>query len=136
MKIYQLLAKNLNHYKRVESDSRYQVAAEVVIDRSDRLMETAPSGSGIDCGTTISDKSKKNRIVLDFGFHHMNECGMYDGWTNHTAVITADLEWGYELKITGKNRNDIKDYLHDVFNTWLSSDSSFDENNKLTVTII
>jgi hypothetical protein len=81
-----------------------------------------PSGSGIDCGTKIDyENSTSNKIILFFEFHHMNDCGMYCGWTEHKAIIRPDLINGIELKITGKDRNDIKDYLYQEFDSILNS---------------
>lgn len=78
--------------------------------------ECLPRGSGIDCGTVINlDASDANRIVLVTSFHHMNDAGSYDGWTEHTVIVTPDLAFGFNLKITGRNRNDIKEYLRDVY---------------------
>ena len=75
-----------------------------------------PSGSGIDNGTKIDlDASHAGKIVLTCGYHHMNDGGYYDGWTEHTITITPSFS-GINLRISGRNRNDIKDYLHDVFN--------------------
>lgn len=75
-----------------------------------------PSGSGIDSGTKIDlEKSTDEKIVLNFGYHHMNEGGFYDGWTEHTAIITPSLQFGFNLKITGRDRNQIKEYLADTF---------------------
>jgi hypothetical protein len=75
-----------------------------------------PSGGGIDSGTKIDlDKSTDEKIVLTFGYHHMNEGGFYDGWTEHTAIITPSLQFGFNLKITGRDRNQIKEYLADTF---------------------
>ncbi len=88
------------------------------------IKDTAPSGSGIDNGTKLDATSKPNRLVFTFGFHHMDENGYYDGWTTHTAVVTPSLVWGYDLRITGQNRNEIKDYLHDVFTYWLNEEAS------------
>lgn len=74
-----------------------------------------PSGSGIDAGTKIDlDNSTGKRIVLTFGFHHMTE-GMYDGWTEHKAIVVPSLVHDFELRITGSNRNDVKDYLYQTF---------------------
>lgn len=75
-----------------------------------------PSGSGIDCGTKIDlDMSTPDKIVLHTSFHHMNDCGMYDGWTEHTVTVTPSLQFGFNLKISGRDRNDIKEYLHEVY---------------------
>lgn len=85
--------------------------------------ELLPSGSGIDCGTKIDiDASSRDKIVLHTSFHHMNDNGMYDGWTEHDIIITADLLSGFNLRITGRDRNQIKEYLHEVFSTDLSAE--------------
>jgi hypothetical protein len=82
------------------------------------LKEHLPSGSGIDRGSELLfDECKSNKLVFSADFHHMNDVGYYDGWSNHTVVVTPSLEHGAVLKITGRDRNDIKDYLHDVFHT-------------------
>lgn len=77
--------------------------------------EFLPSGSGIDSGTTIDlAKSKPDRIILQAGYHHMADSGMYDGWTEHRITVRPAFS-GLELTIGGRNRNDIKSYLHDVY---------------------
>ena len=81
-----------------------------------------PSGSGIDSGTSIDlDKSTGEKIILSFSFHHMDESG-YDGWTEHTITVKPSLQFGFTLSISGPNRNDIKDYLADVFQSVLSEE--------------
>ncbi len=89
-----------------------------------------PSGSGIDCGTKVDLSEPRgmarsnghSRIVLTLSYHHMNEGGMYDGWTEHTVTVTPDLLFGYTLKISGRDRNDIRDYLNDVLTTALDTE--------------
>lgn len=77
-----------------------------------------PSGSGIDNGTQFDfDASSPNKLVFITAFHHMNDAGMYSGWTDHTVVVTPDLASGYNIRITGRDRNAIKDYLADTFST-------------------
>ncbi len=79
-----------------------------------------PSGSGIDSGTTIDlDKSNGAKIVLNTAFHHMGEHGMYTTWTDHTVTIRPAFQ-GFDIAISGRNRNDIKEYLHDVFSHCLA----------------
>lgn len=80
------------------------------------LLQELPSGSGIDCGMQFDwDASKPQRLVFTFSFHHMDEHGSYDGWTDHELIITPAF-FGFELKITGKDRNNVKDYLYSLFN--------------------
>jgi len=75
-----------------------------------------PSGSGIDCGTKIDlDESTSEKLVLNLSYHHMDDWGSYDGWTDHQIIVTPSLAFGFNLRVTGKNRNDIKEYLHEVY---------------------
>ncbi len=86
-----------------------------------------PSGSGVDCGTKIDlDKSTPNKLVFHFSYHHMNSDGMYDGWTDHSAIVTPSLAFGFDLKITGQNRDDIKEYLYETFREALNTDTTTD----------
>lgn len=82
----------------------------------DLMDEYLPHGSGIDGQNTIDyDKSNGDRIVLGVSFHHMNDVGMYDGWTEHTITVRPSLAFGCDLTIGGRDRNGIKDYLGDIF---------------------
>ena len=75
-----------------------------------------PHGSGVDCGCIIDlDKSKPNRLVIETSFHHMDEHGGYCGWSDHSIIITPSLQFGFNLRITGRDVRDIKDYLHELF---------------------
>ena len=79
-----------------------------------------PSGSGIDNGTRIDlDRSTENKIVLYTSYHHMNEGGYYEGWSEHRITIKPGFN-GIDIFISGRNKNDIKEYLHDVYYTALT----------------
>ncbi len=82
-----------------------------------------PHGSGFDSGTTLDLlESHANKLVFQTSFHHMDsESGMYDGWTEHTVTVTPSLGRGFNLRISGSNRNDIKDYIHDIFSDALQT---------------
>lgn len=74
-----------------------------------------PHGNGLDIGCTVDLKrSRPDRIVIDTGFHHMNDAGFYDGWTDHTLTVWPAF-FSVGLKISGRDRNQIKDYLRDLF---------------------
>jgi hypothetical protein len=74
-----------------------------------------PSGSGFDSGTTLDkDKSTGAKLVFNTAFHHMNEGGYYDGWTHHSVVVTPTFD-GVFVRVTGVNRNDIKDHIAEQF---------------------
>ncbi len=100
---------------------------EWISKHEDRLKEIEdnylPSGSGIDSGCTIDlDKSTGEKVFIYTSFHHMNDVGMYDGWTDHTVIITSSLMHGFVMRITGLNRHDIKTYLYDLFHDALNQD--------------
>jgi hypothetical protein len=49
----------------------------------------------------------------------MNDAGMYSGWTEHKITVTPGF--GHlNIAISGPDKNDLKSYLHDVFDTTLS----------------
>lgn len=80
-----------------------------------------PSGSGFDSGTSIDvDRSRPDRLVLTTAFHHMDDAGYYDGWTEHAIIVRPSLIHGFELRIDGRDRNGIKEYIADVFGALLA----------------
>lgn len=81
-----------------------------------------PSGSGFDSGTKIDlDASTGDKLVFHTSYHHMNENGYYDGWTDHTVTVTGSLMFGYNIKIGGRDRNGFKEYAYEVFNSALET---------------
>lgn len=79
-----------------------------------------PSGSGIDCGTKIDEElSRPEKVVLTFSFHHMDENGYYDGWSDYRCEVTPSFS-GIDCRIVGRDRNMIKDYLGETFGYALS----------------
>lgn len=94
-----------------------------VIDALDTWVKRqGPSGSGIDRGTVLHlDLCTPRKITMAADFHHMDEHGCYDGWTHHNVVVTPGWS-AAEVSVTGRDRNDTKDYLGDVFHTWLNSE--------------
>lgn len=92
--------------------------------RLKRMEQALPSGSGVDSGslillddpgTPVGKRSIGNRLVLQTSFHHMNDAGMYTCWTEHNVIVTPSLQFGIELRVTGRDRNDIKEYLRELF---------------------
>lgn len=79
------------------------------------VKEHAPSGSGFDNGTRFDyDKSTGAKLIFHTSFHHMNETGYYDGWTEHTVTVTRDF-LGACYRVSGRNRNDIKEFIEQAF---------------------
>ena len=87
-------------------------------ERLRAMEDELPRGSGFDHGTKIDiERSNMERVVLVTSFHHMNADGYYDGWTDHTIIVTPSFH-GVNLRITGRERyrgGNWKDYAHEVF---------------------
>ena len=84
-----------------------------------------PHGAGIDNthpeelhGLNV-EQSNATRLVIHLEYHHMNDVGYYDGWTDHRVVVSPRFD-GLDVRISGRNRNDVKDYLADVYSCALS----------------
>lgn len=123
MKVYQAIARCLRglQYSPVPG------VTEMWAERLERIeRETLPSGSGFDSGTKVDlESSKPNRIVLETSFHHMNDCGMYDGWTEHKVIVVPDMIYGIDIRITGRDRNGIKYYIGERISDYLHQDYEF-----------
>ena len=96
----------------------------------DRLEQAArdclPSGSGFDAGCKIDlDGSRADRITLETAFHHMDAGGGYDGWTTHKVILTPAFG-SYAMRVTGKDRNGIKEYVADAVGAALDARVCYD----------
>lgn len=86
------------------------------------VRRNGPSGSGLDVGTRILDNSTQDDIRLYCEFHHMDQHGGYSGWTQHMLRVQPSFVGLMSLHVGGRNRNGIKDFLHDTYHSWLSSE--------------
>ncbi len=121
MKVYQSLARACGALHRCEQsgNTEWQTKWENQILEQ---LEDFPSGSGFDNGTKIDLEASNDEIlVFHTAFHHMNDNGMYDGWTEHTVTVTPSLGLDFHLKISGRDRNDIKEYISECFSTVLNA---------------
>lgn len=123
LKLYQVLARHLNAMENCREsnntewlDKHHDSVARLVKDHM-------PSGGGFDSGTTVDlDASRGGeKLVFNTSFHHMDDNGMYDGWTEHAVTIKPCLLFGFDLKVSGRDRRDIKDYIAECFHAALSS---------------
>lgn len=90
------------------------------------VREHLPSGSGFDNGTRlIRDVYTPAQLWFKTDFHHMSEHGYYDGWSEHTVIVTP--AWGgFDLRVTGRDRNNIKDYIAEVFHLVLRREVEYE----------
>ena len=112
MKVYEMLAQKINAY--LTCNEEHALNAEHYIrDEIDTLL---PSGSGFDSGSAVSlIDSKQDRLVINTSYHHMNENGYYTRWSDHDVILTPSFIGGFDIRVTGRNINDIKDYIADTF---------------------
>jgi hypothetical protein len=122
MKIFQKIAglveaiENCKKSGNKEWEDRHSDAIE------DLVKNHLPSGSGFDAGTKFGFMvSNPERLVFLTDFHHLNENGYYDGWTSHKIIVTPSLASGFDLKVTGRDRNGIKEYIAECFHEELNS---------------
>lgn len=111
------------------------------VEEVERLCKAfMPSGSGFDIGTAFAfADSKPSRLIFNTSFHHMNEVGMYDGWTEHRVTVIAEHD-GFDIVVGGINKRGIKDYIADEFQrslnvkieaTWDKDEGEFTFTNEL-----
>ena len=120
MKIYQKIAHIVSIIINADSQDHIDKAKDALRHIERNIL---PSGSGFDAGTKVLiDECKENKIVLGTDFHHMSEVGYYDGWTDHKIVITPCLRFGFDMRISGRDKRNIKEYIADVFHDVLNSE--------------
>lgn len=122
--LYSELAKAVSAYQtcREKGNTEWANRHEDVIDL---LVSMLPSGSGFDSGTKIhKDRSHRNKLVFDADFHHMDDNGYYAGWTEHVVTVIPSFD-GFDLRISGRNRNDIKEYISEQFHYALMQDVEY-----------
>jgi hypothetical protein len=80
------------------------------------VKDRMPRGSGFDSGTAFDfNSSNPEKLVFLTLYHHMNDDGYYDGWTDHAVTVRPSLAFGFDLTISGRDRRDIKEYIAEVF---------------------
>ena len=78
MKNYKVLATAIQSYKK-SLDRGNTKWADRWGEAIEKVMESAPSGSGLDAGVELDlEKRGLNKLVFHTAFHHMNGCGSYD----------------------------------------------------------
>lgn len=111
MKLYQKIA-------RVASQKNWgKRAKELAL-----LKELLPNGNGFrerEGLAVILLESTKKRIVIETTYWHKNNS---DEVTSHQVIITPSFEDEINIRITGKNEDNVKEYLHNIFREALMSE--------------
>lgn len=130
MKLYQQIAQTFTAWQNcsnpIAPNGVWMEKHETRINELTR--EYLPSGSGFDSGTEFKFiASQPNKLVFKSAFHHMDEYGGYDGWSEFDVIVTPDLAFGFNLRLrsTGKFARkyaDTKEYILEVFQTALDQE--------------
>lgn len=122
MKVYQRIACTLQAIENCKkSDNQEWITRHQ--ETLHNLLSEFPHGSGFDSGTTLDDNSTPEKLIFNTEFHHMDDNGFYCGWSEHQVIITPSLAFGFNMRITGRNVRDIKDYIAETFEYCLNSES-------------
>lgn len=124
--IYKFLSRKLQQIKNLEvflerskpgDISPIQEKIQICEEELEQCIKKyLPSGSGFDAGTKLLDASTPEKLMFRADFHHLNENGYYDGWSEHVVTVKPSLCFDIEISVSGRNRNDIKEYILDTFN--------------------
>jgi len=106
---------------KIANNSEWQKNHSYHLDELEKLL---PSGSGIDSGCKIDRTFKNNQVKIFCDFHNMDENGYYCGWSRFIVVCKPEFD-GIDIKITGKDKYFVKDYLYDLFDTVLNEEIEF-----------
>lgn len=99
-----------------EDWARCHVWADKHEDRTIELCAAyLPCGGGIDDTPRLSLPEElepgqkipyEELCIDDANYRHRNDNGDYNGWTYHRIIVTPSLQFGFNLRITGRNKMD------------------------------
>lgn len=121
-KLYRELATLIDAYHRcVKTGNDFaRTHAERI---ADLVSDNMPSGNGFDGGTQLDfNASAGDKLVFTTSYHHMNENGFYDGWTDHVITVKPSMIHGFTMTISGRDRDGFKEYAYDVFSAALDTE--------------
>jgi len=120
--IYQAIASKIQAIRNCQKSGNSEWESRHGDSIAELIRDYLPSGSGFDSGTgfDIADNvdDKRERLTFVADFHHMNSDGYYDGWTQHSVIVTPSFA-GFDIKVTGRDRNGIKEYIAECFHNSL-----------------
>jgi hypothetical protein len=122
MKLYQRLANKISAIRNCEASGNSEWLDRHEDELQTLVKEHLPSGAGFDAGTTLDYdlQSTPERLVFQTSFHHMSEHGYYIKWTEHSVIVTPSLQHGINIRVTGRDYRDIKEYIAECFHTALN----------------
>ncbi len=84
-----------------------------------------PHGSGFDCGCKVVEEECVSglKLVIGFSYHHMDDNGYYDGWSDHKAIVIPYFD-GIGVTIKGalpRKYRASKEYFSDTLHYALTN---------------
>jgi hypothetical protein len=109
-------AENCQRSDNAEWQAKHVAAIDALV------REHMPSGSGFDNGTRLNfNLSGPDKLVFETDFHHMNEHGVYECWTQHRVTVRPSFVFGVNVAVNGSNRREIRDYIAETFHEALAT---------------
>lgn len=144
MKLYEAIAQQLGRIERCSDGATGDNAESNIADAHETIeylcKHALPRGSGFDAGCTLDfDKSNNARLVFVVPFHCLDGNGFYCGWRDYGVIVKASLELGYELRITGRDWNGLREYIADTFHYALAVECRYatpEERATLSTSIV
>ena len=130
MRLFEDLAMAVSSHIRTTLDGNQKAADNWATKAHNATRCNLPQGAGFDNGTEIDlERSTDKKLVFHTAFHHMNDAGYYTCWTEHTVTVTPAFLGGFDLKVSGRNTRDIKDYIADTFHHLLGAEGAWEGDN-------
>lgn len=130
--IYQHIAIAIDARLRCQKRGNHEWAARWG-ERLNKLAKMLPSGSGIDTGTSIdtSTLAVNGAFSLHFGYHHMNDNGMYTHWSEHRIFVMPHMMHDIDIRILDLTEEDensgLSEYLYEVYDHALRQEVEAEE---------
>lgn len=136
--LYRVIARTLQARANCIAEGKAYIAARLMHEDNLRDIERnlLPSGSGIDNGCKLEMPDEYDgTFTMTFGYHHMDENGFYCGWTQHAIAVRPSLVSDFDLDMESDledfdDRDDLEDYLAQVFDYTLSRPVQWDQERK------
>lgn len=128
MKLYQKIARALQAMENCKDEFQERHNNTILGIERDYF----PHGSGLDGDCLINvDRSTKDKIIIEFDYHCMNDNGYYDGWLRFDLILTPELSFGFNSKIIWYSHNNdkytvqkykplLEEYLYDMWDETLN----------------
>ncbi len=112
MKVYQNIAIAFN----VAWDSENADNVYAAEERIRKLVKWyLPNGNGFNAGCKLLDESTPEKLVFNADFNHIGSNGVYVGWSEHKVIVKPCFALGFTIKVTGRDRNEVKSYIAETF---------------------